>query len=516
MRHQIRRVEEIVAFHTARTPGRIALVQDGARCTYAELHDAIADAAKWLTQSGARPRDRVMLVCENSFAAVALYFACTSIGAWPVIVNAKLSASEIDGIDEHCYSRLMVFTTGGSARAKAHAERLGASASDWANFGAVAMGPLNDSAEPEPSESDPQSEVAAIIYTTGTTGRPKGVMLTHSNLLFVGRATAEARRLSPNDRVYATLPISHTLGLTGVLLGSLLSGAQVHLTSRFDPARTLANLRNGDFTAMIGTPSMYALLVEYAKRNRLTPIQAPALRLISSAGAPLDEATKADTEAAFGQTLHNGYGISECSPSISLTSLDAPRSDCSVGRLLPGIEAKLVRGANENGGADIGELWLRSPGVMKGYYRAPEETRAVIDDAGWFRTGDLARFEDDHLFIVGRAKELIIRFGFNVYPAEVEAVLNDHPAVFRSAVIGCARGGTEDIVAFVQLAVGASAAAAELAHHAASRLASYKQPTDIVIVPEMPMSANGKILKANLATLYLPGTRATMKLSAVA
>jgi acyl-CoA synthetase (AMP-forming)/AMP-acid ligase II len=492
---ELRRVEEIVALYAARTPEKTALTQDDAYLTYGQLQNAIDVAAEWLLQTGVRPRDRVMLVCENSFAAVALYFACTRIDAWPVIVNARLSAAEIDDIGAHCQSRICLIVAGVSAAAKAHAKRMGAEpVTPLAELGVVAATDVDVGAEPEPI--DQASQIAAIIYTTGTTGRPRGVMLTHANLLFVARATAEARNLSSRDRVYATLPISHSLGLTGVLLGSLLSGAEVHLAVRFDPARALANLRAGSITAMIGTPSMYALLVEYAKRNGHDIIPAPALRLISSAGAPLDLATKAQVEAAFGQTLHNGYGISECGPSISLTALDAPRTDCSVGRLLPGVEAKLA------GGSDIGELYIRSPGVMHGYYRAPRETRDAIDELGWFRTGDLARIENDHLFIVGRAKEMIIRFGFNVYPAEVEAVLNAHPTVLRSAVVGRKRDDTEEIVAFVQLA-GSQTNISELADHAGRQLASYKCPTDIVVIPEMPMAANGKILKAALKEKYL-------------
>ncbi len=516
---ELRRVEEIVSVQAMKTPERIALVQDGRHCTYGELQRAIAFGAKWLAQQGARPCDRVLLVCENSFAAVAVYFACATVGAWPVIVNARLSAREIDDIAAHCESRLMLFTTSGSSRAKAHAERRGATMlPDLAGVGAVAIGPLNGSVEQEAEadNSDGQSDVAALIYTTGTTGRPKGVMLTHTNLLFVARATAEARGLTSADRVYATLPISHALGLTGVLLGSLLSGAEVHLTSRFDPAAVLAELGNGGISVMIGTPSMYALLVEYAKRKQLVPIAAPSLRLMSSAGAPLDATTKADAEAAFGQTLHNGYGISECGPSISLTALDAPRGDCSVGRLLAGVEARLVVGANDEAGTKMGELLIRSPGVMKGYYRAPEETRAAIDDTGWFRTGDLARIDNDHLFIVGRAKEMIIRFGFNVYPAEVEAVLNAHPQVVRSVVAGHVRNGTEDILAFVQMAGGTTTAAADLADYSASRLAPYKRPTEIVVVCEMPMNANGKVLKAELVAKWMESNASAPPASAAA
>jgi acyl-CoA synthetase (AMP-forming)/AMP-acid ligase II len=445
-----------------------------------------------------------MLVCENSFSAVALYFALTAMGAWPVLVNARLVDREIDEIAAHCEPRLMLFALAASPRAKAHAQRLGATTlPDLAGLGAVAISAVTQAAEREPESDDPSSDVAAIIYTTGTTGRPKGIMLTHGNLLFVARATAEARRLSGEDRVYATLPISHSLGLSGVLLGSLLSGAELHLCARFDPRRVFSALAGG-ISVMIGTPSMYALLTEYAERNHLVPIPAPRLRLISSAGAPLDLATKHKAEAVFGQTLHNGYGISECGPSVSLTALDAPRADCSVGRLLPGVQAKLV---GETVETNIGELWVRSPGVMKGYFRAPEETRQVIDEDDWFRTGDLVRIEGDHLFMAGRAKEMLIRFGFNVYPAEIEAVLNAHPQVSRSAVVGRAQNGTEEIVAFVQPKPDSALTPAEIAGYAASRLASYKQPTEVVIVGELPMHANGKIRKAELRLQLAEGSR---------
>src|SRR6201999_2916429 len=154
--------------------------------------------------------------------------------------------------------------------------------------------------------------------------------------------------------------------------------------------------------------SMYALLCEYAMRSKREIVK-PSLRLISSAGAPLDAATKANTERTFGQTLHNGYGITECAPTITLTSLDAPRSDCAIGRVLPGIETRLVDAqSNDVAAGETGELWIRSPGVMKGYYNAPEETAQALTDDGWFKSGDLARFDDRNLFIVGRAKDLII------------------------------------------------------------------------------------------------------------
>lgn len=492
-------ISEIVPMWAAFAPDRVALVDGGRAWTYAELDNAVGDTAAWLTTSDVRPGDRVMLVCENCVASVALYLACTSIGAWPVIVNAKLSDREIDEIREHSGARRILFTTGVSPKARAHALRFGAVSAEPSNFGAIAVSALNENTAPEAIDAHADRNIAALIYTTGTTGKPKGVMLTHRNLMFVAKASANARALTGDDCVYAVLPISHILGLTGVLLGSLVSGASVYLTARFDPAAALKAIEHDGLSVMIGTPSMYALTCEYAARNK-RQIAGPALRLISSAGAPLDAATKANTERTFGQTLHNGYGITECSPTITLTALDAPRSDCAIGRVLPGIETRLVDAdANDVATGETGELWIRSPGVMKGYYKAPEETAQALTADGWFKSGDLARFDDGNLFIVGRAKDLIIRFGFNVYPAEVEGVLNGFAGVARSAVIGIKSGDSEDVIAFVQIAPGSSVTEAALADYAAANLAPYKRPSKITLLDALPMSPAGKILKSELA-----------------
>ncbi|HTT96923.1 MAG TPA: AMP-binding protein [Rhizomicrobium sp.] len=491
-------ISEIVPLWAATTPERTALVDGGRAWTYAELDSAVRDSAAWLTKSDVRAGDRVMLVCENCVASVALYLGCTTIGAWPVIVNAKLSDREIDETAAHSGARRTIFTTGVSPKARAHATRLGATSVEPSTFGAIAVTATNEPAVAEAMNATPDQNIAALIYTTGTTGKAKGVMLTHRNLMFVAQASAKARALTSDDHVYAVLPISHILGLTGVLLGALVSGAAVHLTSRFDPAAALKAIEHDRLSVMIGTPSMYALLCEYAARTKREIVK-PALRLISSAGAPLDAATKANTERAFGQTLHNGYGITECSPTITLTALDAPRSDCAIGRVLPGIETRLVDSdGNDTAVGETGELWIRSPGVMKGYYKAPEETALALTTDSWFKSGDLARFDDGNLFIVGRAKDLIIRFGFNVYPAEVEGVLNGFQGVARSAVIGIKNGNSEDVIAFVQPSPGSALTEAALADHAAANLAPYKRPSKITLLDALPMSPAGKILKHEL------------------
>jgi long-chain acyl-CoA synthetase len=317
--------------------------------------------------------------------------------------------------------------------------------------------------------------------------------------------SAKIRSLSSSDRLYGVLPMSHAVGLSVVLLGSLLSGSTLYLASRFDPIAAMTVLEKSQLTVMLGAPGMFSLLTEYAKLKNLKSLKFPALRIISSSGAPLQPTVKAEVENLFGMVLHNGYGVTECSPNISQAVVGERREDTSVGRVLPGVEVQLI-GPDRTSVTDgeVGELWVRGPNVMKGYYRAPEETAAAINPDGWFNTRDLARLDNGYLFIEGRTKELIVRFGLNVYPAEVESVLNAHPSVVRSAVIGRTVGGTEggeEVVAFVQLKPDSAISESDLAQHAAQHLAPYKRPSRILFVPDMPLTPTGKVVKADLAKL---------------
>jgi acyl-CoA synthetase (AMP-forming)/AMP-acid ligase II len=365
------------------------------------------------------------------------------------------------------------------------------------------LGPLDENVQPEPIDTDIGTRVAALIYTSGSTGLPKGVMLTHNNLIFSAGGAAKIRSLNREDRLYGILPLSHIVGLSIVFLGTLLSGATIYLEPRFDPMAARLTLEKERITVMLGVPSMFSQFLQYAKMRKLQSLKLPALRIISCSGAPLPPAIKSSVEALFGLPLHHGYGITECSPNVAQVRLDVPpRKDNSVGPMFPGVEARLVGGdAQPVPEGEVGELWVRGPNIMKGYYRAPEETAAAINAEGWFNTRDLARFEDGNLFIVGRTKDLIIRSGFNVYPAEVEAVLNAHPAVAESAVIGRMTQGNEDILAFVQASPGLHLTETDLAEHAAKHLVTYKRPSRIFIVSTMPMTPSGKIAKSDLAKI---------------
>jgi long-chain acyl-CoA synthetase len=499
------RLCDVITRWSKDSPDRPALVEASGKWTYRQLASVVSDTQQWLLELGVRSGDRVMIVCENCRALVAILLALARLDAWPVLVSSRMSAREVDEIRDHCGARRVLYTTPVAVQAREHAKRHGADIQEATPVGPIAVGPLYENVEPEPVDAEPAQRVAALIYTSGTTGLPKGVMLTHRNLLFVAAASAKIRSLTPSDRLYGALPMSHAVGLSVVLLGSLLSGATLYPAARFDPVTAIGALEKEHLTVVLGAPSMFSLFVDYAKLRALTSFKFPDLRIISSSGAPLQPALKAQVESLFGMTLYNGYGVTECSPNISQAVVGERRTDTSVGRILPGIEVQLI-GADQKPVPDgeVGELWVRGPNVMKGYYRAPEETAAAITSEGWFNTRDLARLGNGYLFIVGRTKELIIRFGENVYPAEVEAVLNSHPAVVRSAVIGRtvvgAHGG-EEIIAYVQLAPSSPTSETDLAQYAAQHLAPYKRPTRILLVPSMPLTPTGKVIKDELTKL---------------
>ena len=366
-------------------------------------------------------------------------------------------------------------------------------------FAGIGVSALNEATQPEPVTPDPARRVAALMYTSGTTGQPKGVMLSHRGVLFAARASVVLRGTAPSDHVYAVLPMSHIVGFSILLVATLMAGATAHVVAKYDPAALAKAIAEEGITDPFGVPATYQRLLEFKAVSGLAQLERGRLRRMLVAGAPLDLELKTRVEEEFGQPLLNNYGITECSPSLTGVRVDSTRSDKSVGRFLPGIEHRLVdfKGAPVTHG-EVGELHVCGPNLMLGYYRAPELTAKAIDSEGWFNTGDLARLDGDHLFIVGRSKELIIRSGFNVYPAEVEAVLNAHELVVQSAVIGRAVSGNEEVVAFVQLLPGATIDTAELMRYAAGQLTSYKRPCEIVILDALPAASTGKILKHKL------------------
>ncbi|WP_311966778.1 class I adenylate-forming enzyme family protein [Bradyrhizobium australiense] len=494
-----RRIHEVTADHVAGAPGQIALVEDGAAWSYRDLDRRVTEIAAVLSSLGVRAGDRMIIVSENCISLAALLLAASRLDAWAIVANPRLSARELDQIRDHSGARRMFFASKVSKEAAAHAARLGAENRHLGALQDIGVGPLNESATAEPVEADPARQVAVLIYTSGTTGTPKGVMLSHDNLLISAKTTAYFRKMDRSDKIYLVLPISHIVGIS-LLIMTLMVGGTVRMVSKYDPAETAKAIAEEGVTILNGVPATYQRLLEYKSVSGLRQLSPGSLRLIAVAGAPLDLDLKSRVEKEFGLPLLNGYGITECSPGISGVRFDAPCADQAVGTLLPGVEGRIrtIDGIPISQG-EIGELHVRGRNVMCGYHRAPELTAKVIDSEGWFNTGDLARFDGDCLYIVGRTKEMIIRSGFNVYPAEVEAVLSSHKDVVQCAVVGRPADGNEEIVAFVQLLQGSRVTSADLMGFIRFQLTSYKRPSEIIVLDALPATSTGKILKHKLA-----------------
>jgi long-chain acyl-CoA synthetase len=492
-------LHDVIDRQLRRSPESIAVVDDGGGWTYRELHDCVDEVAAALAGLGVRPGDRMMIVSENCRALAALLLAASRLKAWAIVANPRLSLRELEQIRSHSGTCRMFFTPGVSREAANHAAQYQAEIGNLGPIGQIGVSALNDAAMPEPVERDPADQVAVLIYTSGTTGQPKGVMLTHENLLFSAKTTAELRRLTEDDKLYVVLPISHIVGIS-LLLMTLMSGATARLVAKYEPAALAKAMAEESITILNGVPATYQRLLEYKALAGIPKLDRGRLRLLGVAGAPLDLDLKKRVEEELGLALLNGYGITECAPGISGVRMDTPRDDHAVGTLLPGIETRLVGrdGAAAKMG-EVGELHVRGPNVMRGYYRAPDLTTKAIDADGWFNTGDLARFEGDCLFIVGRTKEMIIRSGFNVYPAEIEAIINSHDAVVQCAVVGRPVEGNEEVVAFVQLLKGSKTSPQQLMAHIAPQLTSYKRPSEIIVLDALPATSTGKILKHRLA-----------------
>ncbi|MBN8290836.1 acyl--CoA ligase [Rhodobacter sp. NTK016B] len=467
-----------------------AIIDDsGKRTDYRTLRRETEDCDAALVAAGVRPGDRVMLVAENSPLIAPVLLACARLRAWCVPVNARLTAAELDALRAHSTPRVTIFTNVVSPDAAAHAKRLGAKSGPPVMRRQLTY--LTDlKARPEPVGKTPQTQPMLLIYTSGTTGAPKGVMLSHASVSWNARIAAEMRAMTPEDELLLTIPGTHIMALATGYLAALRAGAAVRLMTRFSVDGALNGLAQGA-TIFSVVPQVYRLLLDRIDAG--TPLVAPRLRQIGCGGAPLDPGLKARIETVFGLPLHNGYGMTEAGPGIASTTMGPKREDGSVGYAFPGCELR-VDSPGEDG---VGELQVRGPNVMLGYFRDPDATAQAMTEDGFLRTGDLVRLDPDGaLHLAGRSKELIIRSGFNVYPAEIETLLLTCPGVRQAAVAGRQAQDNEEVLAFVT--TDGSTDAATIKSFLDDRLAAYKRPQIVTVVAEMPLNANGKIMKAQL------------------
>ena len=473
-------------------PDALALTDNGgASWDFAALGNACEAVQGALISAGVVAGDRVMIIAENCAAAVGALFACSRMGAVGVPTNARQTSAEITRILTHARPAAVLFTNAISQDAAAHGARLNAR-EITGPFGRLLL------ATPYGSNPDPERDVAVLLYTTGTTGTPKGVMLTHGNLVFGGRSSVAIRGMTSDDVIYGVLPLTHVFGLSSIVTAAMCAGAHIRFEARFSAERLYHALGDG-VTLLSAVPQIHALLMQYTREQGVENLKESALRYVSSGAAPLDPEWKRKAEAFYGVALQNGYGMTETTAGICVTQSALGDPDISVGPPLKGVEVMIDQPDRDG----VGEVLTRGPNVMKGYYRNPGETKKLFDPDGWMRTGDLGQIDErGFLHIRGRLKELIIHGGFNVFPPEVEAALNAHPQVVQSAVIGRMVAGDEQVLAFVQVAEGDRPDPAELRRFVAGQLAGYKRPAQIIMANELPAAPTGKILRHRLLKVF--------------
>ncbi|MDX2648111.1 long-chain fatty acid--CoA ligase [Streptomyces sp. PA03-1a] len=472
---------------------RVAVELGDHALTYAEL-DAIAGrTAAFLAAQAVRPGDRVGLMLPNLTEFPVLYYGILRAGAVVVPMNPLLKPREIAHYVRDSGMEFLLTWNGVADQARAGAEGTATT------IVPVAPGALEDllanhpnPAQPEPLDGD---DLAVILYTSGTTGAPKGAMLTHANLARNAEIAARTlMRLTPDDVVMGCLPLFHAFGQACAMNAAVSAGARLTLLARFDPAQALRTIAERQVTIFEGVPTMYAAMLA-ERLNDPARHDTSSLRLCASGGAPLPVEVLHTFETAFSCAVLEGFGMSETSPVASFNHLDRPRKPGSIGTPIEGVEMRLLDPQD-----GVGELCVRGHNVMAGYWGRPEATAETVVD-GWLRTGDLARVDDDgYFYIVDRKKDLVIRGGFNVYPREIEEVLYKHPAVAEAAVIGIPHPTLgEEVAAVVALRPGTATGAEELREFVRDRLAPYKYPREVWLVDALPKGPTGKILKREIA-----------------
>jgi len=448
---------------------RPALLGESGTFTYAEIERRSNGAEALLRERGVDPGDRVALMLPNGPAFVAAALGAWRLGAIIVPLNMLLAPPEVEARLEASTPRVLL--------------------RDEAELDAEAE------AEPEPVERA-GSDAAVILFTSGTSGRPKGAILTHGSLHAAAQNCAGALELGPSDVVLGAAPFSHVLGLATGVLSTLFSGSAIAVVRRFEAERTLALMSETGTTILLGVPTMCIALCHAAR----SATSLPPIRIAHVGGAAVPVEVARDFERTFGGEVYEGYGLTELSGIATTYVRGQTPKPGSVGTPLGGTELRIVSLEGEpllTG--EVGEVQFRGPSVIPGYWEDPEATGEAFD-GDWLATGDLGYVDDDgYLFLVDRKKDLILRGGYSVYPREVEEVLYAHPDVLEAAVVGVPDETLgEEVAALVVLRPGPGPNADELQAWVKERVAGYKYPRLVVLVDDLPKGPTGKILKREI------------------
>jgi long-chain acyl-CoA synthetase len=487
----------------------VALISRGKETTYGELRDQVGRLRGGLVAAGIEPGDRVAVVAANNWYFVASWLAILGVGAVAVPINPASPGPEVTSeLADVGVVGVVVGPTGKRVlpdidRATVPDLRLivQADPGDAVVEGAVRLDELLAS-EPVPIVPREADDLAVLMFTSGTAGFPRAAELTHGNLLAnIDQMQANPHREQGRDDVaFGVLPFFHIFGLNVVLDLTLHAGGAVLAVERFDPESALESVKKHEVTVVVGAPAMWSAWAH------LPGADADALRTVRIAGSgasKLDPAVRSLVEERFGVQIDEGYGLTEASPVVA-TATGVPAPPGSIGAPLPGVRVRLIDADDHDVlVGDVGEIRVQGPNVFRGYWGDDAATAQALTEDGWLKTGDLAVVDDDgFLFVVDRLKDLIIVSGFNVYPAEVESILVEHPGVVAAAVVGVRHPHSgEAVKAYVVTADGASVEEDELILFCEQRLARYKCPQKVWFVDELPSGLGGKVRKRELRPL---------------
>lgn len=476
----------------AEHPDRPALRSGEHTIRYTELEDLTARAAALMASMGVEPGDRVGLMLPNVLEFPVLFYGALRLGAVVVPMNPLLKSREIAHYATDSGMTLLW------AHASVPEQETAAASCRVEHVDHALLAALSDHIRAQ-AVSRSGTDTAVIVYTSGTTGAPKGAELTHDNLHGNARLLVDdLLALTPRDVIMGVLPLFHIFGLSCVLTTAVTAGALVTLVPRFEPAVVLETIARDEVTVFAGVPTMYTAL---ARMPEADPDRTATLRTCISGGASLPTDVLRSFEQRFGNTIFEGYGLSETSSVAGFNLMGSARPG-SIGTPIRGVEFRIVDEQRcPVAPGTVGELCVRGHNVMKGYWNRPDATAEAFDSDDWFHTGDLARRDDDgYYYIVDRKKDLIIRGGFNVYPREIEEVLYEHPAVHEAAVLALPHPTHgEEVGAAVALRPGHDASADELRDYVKARVAPYKYPRHVWFLDTLPKSASGKVLKRSIA-----------------
>lgn len=470
-------------------PGnKIALYEKNKTYTYSEMQNKVARYRSYLHGQGVRKDDNVALFAKNSADFLFAYMAIASLGGVVVPLNTMLTPREMSFILDDAKVKHVVTDKALEIPAEhiqIFVSSINENGAGEQNHPWVPVIPVKD--------SDP----CVILYTSGTTGRPKGALLSHNNLVSNAQAFSEVTQTGAGDNILCVLPMFHSFAWTCCVTTALYNGASITIVESFAPKEVIATIRETGVTVVMGVPAMYNFYTSLA-----TPEDLAGVRLFASGGASLPLEILNSFYAKTKKRVIEGYGLSEASPAVCFNPLGATKPG-SVGLPVPGVKVKIVDGeGREQGPGEIGEIIVQGPNVMIGYFGLPGESADTLRN-GWLHTGDLAyKDEDGYIFIVDRKKDMIIVSGLNVYPREIEEILYQYPAVKEAAVIGVPdtkRG--ETVRAFVVLKEDFKLDKKHLMGFLKTNLASFKLPREIIEVESLPKNATGKILKKELRQL---------------